>query len=158
MGGGGVEELTSKLFQPLTKLKLTLELSLAILSILPITIHILGVHDLLKLVHAHSEESNWNFQNILGTVRKLSDPLRGRWLKDYVRLRGEGGWGVHQITKLANQYAKDQRKSRFLLVKQIFSRGTRAQHLTLCVWCVCDVCVCGVPWMDAMLQSVREER
>ena len=23
----------------------------------------------------------------------------------------------------------------------IFSRGTRAQHLTLCV-CVCDVCVC----------------
>ena len=58
MGGGGVEELTSKLFQPLTKLKLTLELSLAILSILPITIHILGVHDLLKLVHAHSEESN----------------------------------------------------------------------------------------------------
>ena len=35
----------------------------------------------------------------------------------------------------------------------VFSRGTRAQHLTLCVWCPC-----GVPWMDAMLQSVREER
>ena len=41
---------------------------------------------------------------------------------------------------------------------QIFSRGTRAQHLTLCVWYLCRVCVCGVPWMDAMLQSVREER
>ena len=42
---------------------------------------------------------------------------------------------------------------------RIFSRGTRAQHLTLCVWCVVSgVCVCGVPWMDAMLQSVREER
>ena len=37
----------------------------------------------------------------------------------------------------------------------VFSRGTRAQHLTLCVWCV--VCVCGVPRMDAMLRSVREE-
>ena len=34
-----------------------------------------------------------------------------------------------------------------------FSRGTRAQHLTLSVWCVmCGVCVvCGVPWLDAML-------
>ena len=33
------------------------------------------------------------------------------------------------------------------------SRGTRAQHLTLSVSCVCvcHVCVCGVPWMDAML-------
>ena len=43
--------------------------------------------------------------------------------------------------------------------RSVFSRGTRAQHLTLSV-CVC-VCVCvvsGVPWMDAMLQSVREER
>ena len=39
-----------------------------------------------------------------------------------------------------------------------FSRGTRAQRLTLSV-CVCGVwCVmCGVPWMDAMLRSVREE-
>ena len=24
----------------------------------------------------------------------------------------------------------------------VFSRGTRAQHLTLCVWCLCRVCVC----------------
>ena len=39
-----------------------------------------------------------------------------------------------------------------------FSRGTRAQHLTLCVCVVCGVCVCGVPWMDAMLRSGREER
>ena len=36
----------------------------------------------------------------------------------------------------------------------IISRGTQAQHLTLCgVWCVC-----GVSWMDAMLRAVREER
>ena len=41
--------------------------------------------------------------------------------------------------------------------QDFINRGTRAQHLTLSVWCVC-VCVCGVPWMDAMLQSVREER
>ena len=41
----------------------------------------------------------------------------------------------------------------FILHNQVFSRGTRAQHLTLC-----GVCVCGVPWMDAMLKSVREER
>ena len=36
----------------------------------------------------------------------------------------------------------------------IFSWGTRAQHLILCG----VRCPCGVPWMDAMLQSVREER
>ena len=37
----------------------------------------------------------------------------------------------------------------------IFSWGSRAQHLTLCVWCV----VCGgVPWMNAMFRSVRKER
>ena len=35
------------------------------------------------------------------------------------------------------------------------------EHLTLCgvlcVMCGVCVCVCGVPWMDAMLRSVREE-
>ena len=30
--------------------------------------------------------------------------------------------------------------------------------LCVCDVCVMSVCVCGVPWMDAMLQSVREER
>ena len=30
---------------------------------------------------------------------------------------------------------------------KVFSRGTRAQHLTLSGVCV----VCGIPWMDAML-------
>ena len=48
----------------------------------------------------------------------------------------------------------------YRLFCHIFSRGTRAQHLTLCVCVVCGVwcVVCGVPWMDAMLRSVREER
>ena len=43
----------------------------------------------------------------------------------------------------------------YMFLGPFVSRGTRAQHLTLCVWCV----VCGgVPWMDAMLRSVREHR
>ena len=37
----------------------------------------------------------------------------------------------------------------------IFSRGARAQHLTLCV--MCGVwCVCGVPWMAAILWLVNK--
>ena len=36
----------------------------------------------------------------------------------------------------------------FTFIPAFFSRGTQAQHLTLCiVWC-------GVPWMDVMLWSV----
>ena len=46
------------------------------------------------------------------------------------------------------------------LIDLIFSRGTRAQHLALCVWCV----VCGVwcavvspGWMRCSDQSERED-
>ena len=46
-----------------------------------------------------------------------------------------------------------QQYERLQSIDFFFSRRTRAQHLTLCV-CV----VSGVPWMDAMLRSVREER
>ena len=41
----------------------------------------------------------------------------------------------------------------------IFSRGTRAQHLTLCVWCVCGVwCVVVSPgWMRCYDRSERKD-
>ena len=49
---------------------------------------------------------------------------------------------------------RDRLKSKLLLV------GEPELNIWLCVCgvCVVSVCVCGVPWMDAMLQSVREER
>ena len=42
--------------------------------------------------------------------------------------------------------------------KDIFSRGTRAQHLTLSVWCVCGVCVRVVSpgWMRCSDRSTRQ--
>ena len=38
----------------------------------------------------------------------------------------------------------------------LFLVGEPELNIWLCV--VCGVCVCGVPWMDAMLRVVREER
>ena len=39
----------------------------------------------------------------------------------------------------------------------VLSWGTRAQYLTLCVCVWRVVCVCGVPWMDAILWWLRED-